>query len=90
MNTANAKRDAAKATADGKAYAIQTEAIAEAEAIRLKGIAEAEAIKKKAEALRESQTLVDYVRAQQWNGQMPTTIMGSDQSVLWNMSSKKQ
>ncbi|QYJ98593.1 prohibitin family protein [Shewanella alkalitolerans] len=90
VNTANAKRDAAKATADGKAYAIQTEAIAEAEAIRLKGIAEAEAIKKKAEALRESQTLVDYVRAQQWNGQMPTTIMGSDQSVLWNMTSKKQ
>ncbi|WP_394199967.1 SPFH domain-containing protein [Shewanella waksmanii] len=89
VNTANAKRDAAKATADGKAYAIQTEAIAEAEAIRLKGLAEAEAIQKKAEALRESQTLVDYVRAQQWNGQMPTTVMGSDQSILWNMDAKK-
>ncbi|QLE84521.1 MULTISPECIES: SPFH domain-containing protein [Shewanella] len=89
VNTANAKRDAAKATADGKAYAIQTEAIAEAEAIRLKGLAEAEAIQKKAEALRESKTLVEYVRAQQWNGQMPTTVMGSDQSVLWNMDSKK-
>ncbi|GIU45500.1 SPFH domain-containing protein [Shewanella algidipiscicola] len=89
VNTANAMRDAAKATADGKAYAIKTEAIAEAEAIRLKGLAEAEAIQKKAAALRESQTLVDYVRAQQWNGQMPTTIMGSDQSVLWNMNNKR-
>lgn len=87
VNTANAKRDAAKATADGKAYAIKIEAIAEAEAIKLRGLAEAEAIKKKAEALSESHLLVDYVRAQQWNGQMPQTIMGSDQSILWNMSS---
>lgn len=89
VNTANAKRDAAKATADGKAYAIKTEAIAEAEAIKLKGLAEAEAIKKKAEALKQSHVLVDYVRAQQWNGQMPSTIMGEGQNVLWNMSGAK-
>jgi regulator of protease activity HflC (stomatin/prohibitin superfamily) len=89
VNTANAKRDAAKATADGKAYAIKTEAVAEAEAIKLKGLAEAESIKKKAEALQQSRVLVDYVRAQQWNGQMPTTVMGGDQNVLWNMSGKK-
>lgn len=85
VNTANAKRDAAKATADGKAYAIKTEALAEAEAIKLKGLAEAEAIKKKAEALSESNLLVDYVRAQQWNGQMPQTIMGDGQNILWSM-----
>lgn len=89
VNTANAKRDAAKATADGKAYAIKKEAEAEADAIRLKGLAEAEAIKKKAEALKQSKVLVDYVRAQQWNGQMPQTIMGGDQSILWNMGSGK-
>lgn len=88
VNTANAKRDAAKATADGKAYAIKTEAEAEAEAIRLRGLAEAEAIEKKAEALDDSEVLVEYVRAQQWNGQMPTTIMGGDQKVLWNMNNK--
>jgi regulator of protease activity HflC (stomatin/prohibitin superfamily) len=86
VNTANAKRDAAKATADGKAYSIRTEAVAEAGAIRLKGLAEAEAIFKKAEALRQSYVLVDYVRAQQWNGQMPSTIMGEGQNIMWNMS----
>ena len=86
VNTANAKRDAAKATADGKAYAIKAEAVAEAEAIKLKGLAEAEAIKKKAEALKESPLLVEYVRAQRWNGQMPQTIMGGGQNVLWNMA----
>ena len=86
VNTANAKRDAAKATADGRAYAIKIEAVAEAQAIKLKGLAEAEAIKKKAGALGDSNMLVEYVRAQQWNGQMPQTIMGGGQNVLWNMT----
>lgn len=90
VNTANAKRDAAKATADGKAYAIKTEAIAEAEAIKLKGLAEAETIRKKSEALKQSHVLVDYVRAQQWNGQMPTTMMGEGQNILWGINAKKQ
>ena len=85
VNTAEAKRDAEKARADGSAYAIMTEAKAEAEAIRLKGLAEAEAIKKKAEAIKTSKVLVEYVKAQQWNGQMPTTVMGEGQGILWNM-----
>lgn len=88
VNTANAKRDAAKATADGKAYAIRTEAVAEAEAIKLKGLAEAQAIQKKAEALKQSNLLVEYVRAQQWDGKMPQTMMGEGQNILWNMSEK--
>ncbi len=88
VNTANAKRDAAKATADGKAYAIRTEAVAEAEAIKLKGLAEAQAIQKKAEALKQSNLLVEYVRAQQWDGKMPRTMMGEGQNILWNMSEK--
>ncbi|MFT5112323.1 MAG: regulator of protease activity HflC (stomatin/prohibitin superfamily) [Parasphingorhabdus sp.] len=86
VNTALAKRDAAKATADGRAYAIRVEAVAEAEAIRLKGLAEAEAIKEKALSISQSSVLVDYMRAQRWNGQMPTTMMGEGQSILWNMS----
>ena len=89
VNTANAKRDAAKATADGKAYSIEIEAIAEAQAIRVKGVAEAESIKKKADALSQSRVLVEYVRAQQWNGQMPQTMMGEGQNILWNMSSEQ-
>lgn len=90
VNTANAKRDAAKATADGKAYAIKTEAIAEAEAIKLKGLAEAQAIQKKAEALKQSNLLVEYVRAQQWDGKMPQTMMGEGQNILWNMSGNQK
>ncbi|MFC3137245.1 SPFH domain-containing protein [Shewanella submarina] len=85
VNTAEAKRDAERARADGRAYAITTEAKAEAEAIRLKGLAEADAINRKAEAIKQSRVLVDYVKAQQWDGKLPTTVMGGDQDILWNM-----
>lgn len=85
VNTAEAKRDAEKARADGSAYAITTEARAEAEAIKLKGLAEAEAIQKKAAAIKNSKVLVDYVKAQQWDGKLPSTVMGSGQDILWNM-----
>jgi regulator of protease activity HflC (stomatin/prohibitin superfamily) len=88
VNTAEAKRDAEKARADGSAYAIITEATAEAQAIKLKGLAEAEAIQKKAAAIKSSSVLVDYVKAQQWDGRLPTTVMGSGQDILWNMKQK--
>ncbi len=88
VNTAEAKRDAEKARADGSAYAITTEARAEAEAIKIKGLAEAEAMMKKAEAIKTSELLVEYVKAQQWDGKMPTTVMGQGQDILWNMKEK--
>ncbi len=88
VNTAEAKRDAEKARADGSAYAIEIEAKAEAEAIRVKGLAEAEAMTKKAQAIKTNKTLVEYVKAQQWDGKLPTTVMGSDQGILWNMKEK--
>ncbi|ADN77381.1 SPFH domain, Band 7 family protein [Ferrimonas balearica DSM 9799] len=89
VNTAEAQRDAEKARADGAAYAIITEAQAQAEAIRLTGAAEAEAMQQKADALANSERLVEYVKAQQWDGKMPSTIMGEGQSVLWNMSAQQ-
>lgn len=88
VNTAEAKRDAEKARADGSAYAIEIEAKAQAEAILVKGLAEAETILKKSEAIKENKMLVEYIKAQQWNGQMPTTVMGSGQDILWNMKEK--
>lgn len=88
VNTAEAKRDAEKARADGSAYAIEIEAKAEAEAILVKGLAEAEAMMKKAAAIKSNKTLVEYVKAQQWDGKLPTTVMGSGQDILWNMKEK--
>lgn len=90
VNTAEAQRDAAKAKADGQAYAIKVNAEAEAEAIRVKGLAEAEAIEKRAAAIGKNQVLVDYQRALQWDGRMPTTMMGEGGAgVLMDMRSKR-
>jgi regulator of protease activity HflC (stomatin/prohibitin superfamily) len=89
VNTAEAKRDSEKARADGSAYAIEVEAKAQAEAIRVKGIAEAETITKKAQAIKSNKTLVDYTKALQWDGKLPTTMMGGDQSILWDMKKEK-
>mgnify|MGYP000064797832 CR=1 FL=1 len=88
VNTAEAKRDAEKARADGSAYAIAIEAKAQAEAILVKGLAEAESMQKKSNAIKNNKMLVEYVKAQQWNGQMPTTVMGNGQDILWNMKEK--
>ncbi|MHA2022919.1 MAG: prohibitin family protein [Candidatus Thorarchaeota archaeon] len=88
VNTANARRDATKAKADGEAYKIRTEAEATAYSISAQGQAEAEAILAKAKAIASNATLVDYTRAQRWNGQMPTTMMGEGQQILWQMGSK--
>ncbi|MGB0867500.1 MAG: prohibitin family protein [Granulosicoccaceae bacterium] len=85
VNTANAARDGMKARADGEAYKIRAEAEAEAFAIHEKGVAEAAAIQAKAAAIANNTTLVAYIQAQQWSGVMPTTVMGDNQSVLWNL-----
>ena len=43
---------------------------------------------KKAQAIKSNSTLVDYVKAQQWDGKLPTTVMGSGQDILWNIKEK--
>lgn len=86
VNTANADRDSKKARADGEAYEIDTKSRAKAAAIKREGEAEAKAIKAKAAALRTSKTLVDYVRAQQWDGSLPSTMIGGNGSnILWKL-----
>lgn len=63
-------------TADAKAKGILKVAEAEAQSILLKGKAEAEAIQAKAKALKENPLIVKFTEAQQWDGKLPTTMMG--------------
>jgi len=85
VNTAKAQRDAAKAKADGIAYKIKVEAQAKAEKIKLIASAQAEAIKKKALALQNNKALIEYEKALRWNGQLPQTVLGSDQNLFMNL-----
>jgi regulator of protease activity HflC (stomatin/prohibitin superfamily) len=85
VQTAKAFRDSTVARADGNAYRVRAEAEAEAEAIRLRGEAEADAIRAVQNALANNPLYVDLVRAQGWNGQLPTTILGNSPNMLMQM-----
>jgi len=69
-----AKGDSAKAVieASGRANALIIEATAEAEAMKLK-------------QQQLNTTYVDYIRAQRWNGVLPTTSLGSGTGTLINL-----
>jgi regulator of protease activity HflC (stomatin/prohibitin superfamily) len=63
------------ADANAKAAANLAVATAEATGIQLKGDAEALAIKAKGNALANNPGLVELIKAEQWNGQLPTTML---------------
>lgn len=62
-----------QAQADAEARVAQ--ATAEAEAIRLRGQAEAEAILARSEALNSNPALIELVKAERWDGVLPTTMV---------------
>jgi len=62
-------------TAQGAAAATLAAAKAEAQAIELRGDAEASAIKARADALKENAQLVELVKAEKWNGALPTHVL---------------
>ena len=66
---AEADAEVARVAADAEAYSITTKASAEAEA------------NSKISASLTSE-LIDYVQANNWDGQLPTTYMGSNESVI--------
>jgi len=89
VQTAEANRDAAKNIADGKAYSVKVEAQAAATAIELKGRAEATAIAAIQDSISKNSLLIEYQKAKQWDGALPTTLMGDGANVLWSLKPSK-
>lgn len=75
-------------TAKAKADGIKLVAIAEAESIRIKGLAEAEAITAKAKALGNNPLIIKLTEAQNWDGKLPATILGSGNMPILDMRAK--
>jgi len=75
-------------TAKAKADGIKLVAIAEAESIRIKGLAEAEAITAKAKALGDNPLIVKLTEAQNWDGKLPATVLGSSNMPILDMRTK--
>ena len=61
--------------AQARADAVRAEAMARAEAVRMQGEAEAAAIDAKGKALRDNPALVDLIKAENWDGVLPTTVL---------------
>lgn len=61
--------------AKGRADSELAKATAEAQAIKLRGDAEAHAIEARAKALAQNQNLVDLIKAERWDGKLPTTVI---------------
>jgi regulator of protease activity HflC (stomatin/prohibitin superfamily) len=85
VQTAEAEKNATKATADGDAYAVSVAAVAEAEAIRLKAMAEADGVRAVAAAIASNPLLVEYERVKSWDGKLPAMVMGDQPSLLMQM-----
>jgi regulator of protease activity HflC (stomatin/prohibitin superfamily) len=77
--TAEANRDAAKATAEGEAFKIKAEGEAKAEAITAMG-----------KALTSNPAVIEYEKVKGWSGKFPETFMGGESAMgtLWNMPAK--
>ena len=73
-----------KAKADG----IELVAVAEAQSIKIKGLAEAEAITAKAKALGNNPLIIKLTEAQNWDGKLPTTIMGGNSTPILDFRKK--
>ena len=69
----------ARIDAEAKANVKQIEADAEAYAITAKAEAEANANKQISESL--TRDLIDYVQANNWNGQLPNTYVGGEGAI---------
>jgi regulator of protease activity HflC (stomatin/prohibitin superfamily) len=75
-------------TAKAKADGIKLVAIAEAESIRIKGLAEAEAITAKAKALGDNPLIVKLTEAQNWDGKLPSTMLGGQNMPILDLRTK--
>lgn len=62
---------------------------AEASSIRLKGEAEADAIKARGAALAQNQNLVELIKAERWNGQLPTTVIPGNVTPFLTIPNKE-
>lgn len=76
-------------TAKARAKGIEFIAKAEANAIRVKGLAEAEAITAKAKALGNNPLVVKLTEAQNWDGKLPATVLGSSVMPIMDMRAKQ-
>lgn len=89
IEAARGQAESRRRTADAEAYARTANATAEASAVEAVGLATAKSLKAQTEALRASPELVDYTKANRWNGALPAAIYGTAPIPFLNVSPSK-
>ena len=79
---AEADAKALIAEAEARKQAKILEAEGEARLIELEGKAKADALQLQAAAIRDNPELIEFTQAQNWNGQLPQTILGNAMPFL--------
>lgn len=74
--------------AQGEADSQLAVATAKAKAVVLAGEAEAKAIKAKSDALAANPQLVEYTKAQKWNGELPSTMIPGGATPMISVGNK--
>jgi regulator of protease activity HflC (stomatin/prohibitin superfamily) len=80
------KNEVAQATAEGQKEVALAQARATATVATAQ--AEAQAITLKNNALKDNPALIELTKAQRWNGQLPTTVMGQNVTPFLTQSVK--
>lgn len=75
--------------AQGRADSELAKATAEAKAIRLRGEAEAYAIEARAKALAQNLNLTELIKAEKWDGKLPTTMVPGGTVPFMNVHPNK-
>lgn len=83
-----AEQQVVNAEAEARSKVLNSEA--EAKAILVKAEAEAKAIEMKNKALASSTALIEYTLAQQWDGKLPTQMLGSSPVPFINVMKKEE
>ncbi len=80
--------EAQQQVAQAEAAATATKARADAEAYQTRVKAEAEAAAQRAQAAALTPLYVDYIKAQKWQGQVPSTTLGESSGFLINLGTR--
>lgn len=82
------KAQIAVTQAEGRANSVKAEADAAAYKTRIEGEATASAIKARADALASNRELVEFTKAERWNGQLPSTMIPGTTIPFMDMAQK--
>lgn len=86
VKNAEAEAAAMKARVEAEAAATKARAEAEAYSTKVRGEAEAEVIRQRGQALKDNPAMIELIKAERWNGELPVTMVPGATVPFLNLS----